>query len=157
MKSNTCTSTGVAMGAVFGAVVGVALTLYLVPKTAGRLAEDLTQLAEGLQEKTADLIQSANIPDEKAILEYAENNSSLLVGALGGAVLGIAAALYSGKEDKYEAVKESLQSGNDWSQIVQTLTEEFQEMKQKGEKSFYKVIEELLQSVSSGLQALEKK
>lgn len=172
MKNNACSSSGIMIGALLGAVMGVAMTLYLVPKASGKLIEDMkdlydnaceksSEIAKGLQEKTASLIKSANLPAEEEILEYAQNNSSLLMGAVGGAVLGIAAAVFSDKKDSYEKIKETLMSEEDWpekaKQAAQTLGKEFKSLKKKGSQSFYEGIDDLLQWVSLGLHALESK
>jgi ABC-type enterobactin transport system permease subunit len=93
-KQTACSDnhvTNLLISAAVGSVVGASAALLLTPKSGERLRKDITNTYQDLTDKTQDFAE--NIKETASQFISPENNSHLLLGALGGGIL-VATAVY---------------------------------------------------------------
>jgi gas vesicle protein len=117
MESNACSQNhlnNLLISATAGTIIGATTALLFAPKSGRRLRDDIYRTYEDLSEKGQDLMDDVVERGQKAAdtaSDYAEDiknsasnlfgsttqdnsNTNLLIGAIGGGVLGLAAVLF---------------------------------------------------------------
>lgn len=189
----------VLLGTLAGAAIGAGLALLLAPKSGeelrgdikdlyddmcdktGDFADDIKEktqnLASQLKDKTQDLVSQFHDKKEDFVEsvhlpENMQDSSSVLMGAIGGAIVGLAAALLVSSKNKPEiqtkydqikdwAYKQGKKRSKDWldksHDIVDNLKDTYNDIKESGIKStHYKKIDDLLDWITLGLHVVNK-